>query len=390
MLRKTGEYTTITDDRGSYEAFIPYPLPPRDPPLDFSNEENRCLLQHAERALARLELAGSIVPSTRVFVYSFVRKEAVVSSQIEGTQATLPDLIVATAEMNAAPQDADIEEICNYLHAVEYCLTEMQKDGGLPISTRLLCGAHRYLMQGVRGQMPGEIRRSQNWIGGKHPQQARYVPSPQQQLPALLSELERYVHQVDDLPALVRVALLHVQFETIHPFLDGNGRVGRLLITLLLKHWRLLSEPLLYLSLFFKRNRTEYYDRLNAVRMTGDWEGWLRYFLRGVAEVANEAVDCAQKITKLISNERDKIINFPKSTVSALKLFEVLPKYPALTVAEVARLLETSKPTAYSAIDVLRQAGILQEITGHKRSRIFCYTAYVDLLKEGTELDFKP
>jgi len=389
MSRKTGSYTTVRDDRGSYEAFIPYPLPPRNPPLDLSDEEDSRLLQQAERALARLELASSIVPSTRVFVYSFVRKEAVISSQIEGTQATLPDLIIATAGVNAAAQDADIEEICNYLHAVEFCLTEMQKNSGLPISTRLLCEAHRYLMQGVRGhnKTPGEIRRSQNWIGGSHPQRARYVPPPQPRLPALLSELEEYVHRADNLPALVRVALLHAQFETIHPFLDGNGRVGRLLITLLLKHWGLLSEPLLYLSLFFKRNRTEYYDRLNAVRIKGDWEGWLRYFLRGVAETASEAVHCAQKITELTSDARDKIINFPASTISALKLFELLPEYPAVTVADVARLLETTKPTAHSTIEILRQVGILHEVTGRKRSRIFCYTAYVDLLKEGTELE---
>ena len=234
-------------------AFIPHPLPPRDPPLNISSAEDRRLLQRAEHALARLAFASSIVPSTRVFVYSFIRKEAVISSQIEGTQATLPDLITATAETSAAEKDADIEEICNYLHAVEFCLTEMQKDGGLPISTRLLCGAHHYLMQGGRAchKTPGEIRRSQNWIGGSRPQTARYVPPPSQHLPALLSELEKYVHREDELPPLVRVGLLHVQFETIHPFLDGNGRVGRLLIALLLKHWGLLSEPLLYLSLFF-------------------------------------------------------------------------------------------------------------------------------------------
>ena len=389
MLRKTGRYIKIKDNQGSYEAFIPYPLPPRDPPLDLSDEEDRRLLQQAERALVHLELAASIVPSTRVFVYSFVRKEAVISSQIEGTQATLPDLIVATAEVDAEARDADIEEICNYLHAVEFCLTEMQTDGGLPISTRLLCEAHRRLMQGVRGynKMPGEIRRSQNWIGSSHPQQAKYVPPPQQQLSTLLSELEEYLHRDDNLPALVRVALLHVQFESIHPFVDGNGRLGRLLITLLLKHWGLLSEPLLYLSLFFKRNRAEYYNCLNAVRTKGDWEGWRRYFLRGVVETASEAVYCAQKITKLTNNARAKIINFPQSTISALKLFELLPEYPAVTVAKVAQLLETTKPTAHSTIEILRQIGILQEITGRKRSRIFCYTAYVDLLKEGTELD---
>lgn len=328
--RKTGTYRTVGDEKGSYVAFIPHPLPPCDPPLNISHEEDRRLLRRAEHALARLALASSIVPSTRVFVYSFIRKEAVISSQIEGAQATLPDLITATAETNAAEKDADIEEICNYLRAVEFCLTEVQKSNGLPISTRLLCGAHHHLMQGVRGchKTPGKIRRSQNWIGGSRPQTARYVPPPPRQLPALLSELEKYVHREDELPLLVRVGLLHVQFETIHPFLDGNGRVGRLLIALLLKHWGLLSEPLLYLSLFFKRHRMEYYEHLNAVRTKGDWEGWLRYFLRGVADIGDEAVDCAEKITKLLTQDRTKIINLPQSTITAVKLFELIPRTP--------------------------------------------------------------
>lgn len=388
MTRKTGTYRTVRDELGSYVAFIPRPLPPHSPPLDTS-EENHRLLHRAEHALARLGLASSIVPSTRVFVYSFIRKEAVISSQIEGTQATLPDLIAATADVNAAEQNADIEEICNYLRAVEFCLAEMQKDDGLPISTRLLCGAHYYLMQGVHGRdkAPGEIRRSQNWIGGSRPQTARYVPPPPQQLPALMSELEKYLHNKDNLPPLVRIGLLHVQFETIHPFLDGNGRVGRLLITLLLKHWGLLPEPLLYLSLFFNRHRREYYDHLNAVRTTGDWEGWLRYFLCGVAEVADEAVDCAEKITKLLAHDRANIINLPQSTITAVKLFEFLPEQPAITVARATQLLETTRQTAHSTIKILQQAGILHEITGKQRSRIFCYNAYVDLLKEGTELD---
>ena len=388
MSRKTGTYRTVRDEKGSYVAFIPHPLPPRDPPLHSSEEEHH-LLQCAESAIARLDLTSSIVPSTQVFVYSFIRKEAVISSQIEGIQATLPDLITATAETDATEQNADIEEVCNYLHAVEFCLAEMQKGDGLPISTRMLCGAHHYLMQGMRGchKMPGEIRCSQNWIGGNRPQTARYVPPPPQQLPALLSDLEKYVHREDDLPPLVRVGLLHVQFETIHPFLDGNGRVGRLLIALLLKHWGLLTEPLLYLSLFFKRHQMEYYDRLNAVRLKGDWEGWLRYFLRGVAEIADEAVDCAEKIIKLLTQDRTKIINFPQSTITAVKLFEILPQHPALTVAQAAQLLEVSKPTAHSTIKILQQAGILHEITGKQRSRIFCYNDYVDLLKEGTELD---
>ncbi|MDE3270030.1 MAG: Fic family protein [Pseudomonadota bacterium] len=381
MPIKTGVYKTVADERGSYEAFIPHPLPPAQPLL--SGERNH-LLQQAENSLARLQLAVSIVPSPHVFVYSFIRKEAVISSQIEGTQATLPDLITATADTLPKEQDADIEEVCNYVRAVEFCLAEMQKDGGLPISTRLLCGAHRHLMQGVRGQskMPGELRRSQNWVGGSSPQNARYVPPPPEHLPQLLSDLEKYVHGKDELPLLVRVGLLHVQFESIHPFVDGNGRVGRLLIALLLKHWGLLSEPLLYMSLFFKRQRLEYYDRLNAVRTEGDWDGWLSYFLRGVVETADEAVHCAGEITKLLAHDRIKIINFPKSTLTTLKLFELFPKHPAMTVARAAQLLATTRQTAHSTINILRQLGIVDEITAKQRSRIFCYTAYVDLLKK--------
>ena len=388
MPRKTGTYRTVGDAKGSYVAFVPYPLPPDDPPLGFS-EEDQCLLHRAESALARLELVSHVSSSTRAFVFGFIRKEAVTSSQIEGTQATLSDLVTAAAEANHAQQSADIEEVFNYLRAVDFCLEEMQKDNGLPISKRLLCKAHYYLMQGVRGRnkSPGEIRRSQNWIGGSSPQNARHVPPPPQLLLELLDALENYVHDEDDLPPLVRVGLLHVQFETIHPFVDGNGRIGRLLIALLLKHWGLLSEPLLYLSLFFKRNRRAYYDCLNAVRTTGDWEGWLRYFLRGVAETANEAVDCAQRIDRLIAGDRNNIVHFPRSTITAVKLFELLPQNPALTIAQAAQLLKASKPTAHSAVRVLRQAGILHEITGRRRSRIFCYNAYVDILKEGTELD---
>lgn len=389
MVRKTGSYTTVTADAGSYEAFVPYHLPPRKPPLDLSNKTDKRLLRRAERALARLDLASTIVPSMRVFVYSFIRKEAVISSQIEGTQATLADLIAVSAGSGATEQADDIEEIYSYLRAIDFALTEIQRDGGLPISTRLLCAVHQRLMQGVRGRnkTPGEIRRSQNWIGSSRVQTARYVPPPPQYLPELLSELEKYVHCEDDLPALVRVGLLHVQFEAIHPFLDGNGRVGRLLIVLLLKHWGLLASPLLYLSLFFKRNRGEYYDRLNAVCCKGDWEGWLRYFLRGVAETATEVEHCAKQITKLIARDRTKIINLPNSTIAAVRLFELLPEQPALTIARAAQLLKTTKPTAHNAVGILQRGGILQEITGRQRSRIFSYRAYVDILNEGTELD---
>ena len=389
MTRKTGTYSEVSIAGQNYLAFVPYPLPPHDPPLDLSSKEDKHLLLLAERALARLDLMGEQLPSLPIFVYSFSRKEAVITSQIEGTQATLSDLVTAAAEDGLKGQNPDIEEITNYLRAVDFSFAETQKPKGLPISTRLLCEAHKILMQGVRGhnKRPGEIRRDQNYIGTGEAQTARYVPPPPQLLPDLLSALEKYVHSEDDLPPLVRIGLLHVQFEMIHPFVDGNGRIGRLLIALLLKHWGLLSEPLLYLSLFFKRNRREYYDRLLGVSAEGDWEGWLRYFLRGVAETANEAVDCAQRIDSLIAGDRNNIVHFPRSTITAVKLFELLPQNPALTIAQAAQMLNTSKPTAHSAVKTLQRAGILHEITGRKRARIFCYNAYVDILKEGTELD---
>lgn len=237
----------------------------------------------------RLELAGEMVPSLDWFIYAFVRKEAVLSSQIEGTQATLMDLLNYEAERDAPPPNADVEEVCNYLDALTYAREQLASPSGLPLSIRLLNEAHRLLLRGARGanKQPGEMRRSQNWIGGSRPGNATYVPPPPHALPEALSAFERYIHQEDDTPSLIRAGLLHVQFESIHPYLDGNGRIGRLLVTLLLEHWGLLARPLLYLSLFFKRHRQEYYRRLNAVRVDGDWEGWLDFFLDGVATIAD-------------------------------------------------------------------------------------------------------
>lgn len=389
MARKTGAYTKVSIAGQNYLAFVPHPLPPRDPPLDLTSEEDKHLLLLAERALDQLNLIGEQLPSLSIFIYSLGRKEAVITSQIEGTQATLSDLVTAAAKEGLGEQNPDIEEITNYLRAIDFSFAEIQKTEGLPLSMRLLREAHKILMQGVRGhnKRPGEIRRDQNYISTGGAQTARYVPPPPQLLPDLLTEFERYIHRKDELPVLVRMGLLHVQFEMIHPFVDGNGRIGRLLITLLLQHWQRLSAPLLFLSLFFKRNRKEYYDRLLAVSTAGDWEGWLRYFLRGVAETATEAVNTTKRIERLIARDRTNIVNFLQSTITAVKLFEILPQHPALTVAQAAQLLEVSKPTAHSTIKILQQAGILHEITGKQRSRIFCYNAYVDLLKEGTELD---
>jgi Fic family protein len=254
---------------------------------------------------------------------------------------------------------------------------------------RLLNETHKRLMRGVRGaeKLPGEVRRSQNWIGGSRPGNAVYVPPPPHALGALLGDLENYLHAGDDLPALVRAGLLHVQFETVHPYLDGNGRIGRLLVTLLLEHQRLLTKPLLYLSLFFKRHREAYYRHLNAVRATGDWESWLDYFLEGVATIADEAVASARELFALIAADRTRVLAQTGASVVALRLFELLPRHPVVTVASVMKLLDTTKPTAGRAIDTLVTAGVLAETTGKKRDRSFSYNAYLERLRVGTELE---
>ena len=272
--RATGRYERTTVGGEEVKAFVPHALPPVDPPIVVEDALTE-RLRAAEQALVRLDMAGEMVPSLDWFIYAFVRKEAVLSSQIEGTQATLVDLLTFEAqessEENAAP-NADVEEVCNYLDALAYARTQLADPTGLPISMRLLSETHLRLMRGVRGaeKRPGEVRRSQNWIGGSRPGNAAYVPPPPHVLGEVLSAFEKFLHADDALPPLVRAGLLHVQFETIHPYLDGNGRIGRLLVTLLLEHWKLLTKPILYLSLFFKRHREEYYRRLTAVRTLGD------------------------------------------------------------------------------------------------------------------------
>ena len=304
--RVTGSYETTAVAGEEVEAFIPSPLPPGGPALEF-DEPMREQLRAAEEALGRLELAGGMVPSLDWFIYGFVRKEAIVSSQIEGTQATLVDLLNFEAEgKDEASENADIREVCNYLEALDYARDQLGSPDGLPLSMRLLNAAHARLMQGARGadKLPGTIRRSQNWIGGTRPGNAGFVPPPPHRLADLLSDFEKYLHTEGGLPPLVRAGLLHVQFETIHPYLDGNGRIGRLLVMLLLEDWELLSAPLLYLSLFFKRHRDEYYRRLAAVRTEGDWEGWTSYFLEAVSTIAGEAVSTARDLFALVSRDR--------------------------------------------------------------------------------------
>jgi len=394
--RTTGRYERTTVGGEEVSAFVPLALPPANPPLEISPVLER-RLRAAEQALVRLELAGEMVPSLDWFIYAFVRKEAVVSSQIEGTQATLVDLLTFEAQGDAtdkadtvAPPTADIEEICNYLDALSYSRAELANPRGLPLSMRLLNETHLRLMRGVRGaeKLPGEVRRSQNWIGGSRPGNAMYVPPAPQVLGEVLGAFEKYLHADDTLPPLVRAGLLHVQFETIHPYLDGNGRIGRLLVTLLLDHWKLLTKPLLYLSLFFKRHREDYYRRLNAVRVDGDWEGWLDFFLDGVATIADEAVASARELFALVAEDRARVLGNEGMSIGALRLFELLPRHPIVTVASAMKMLDTTKPTAGRAVELLVGAGVLVEMTGKRRDRAYAYRAYLDRLKVGTELGF--
>jgi Fic family protein len=388
--RTTGRYERTTVGGEEVAAFVPHPLPPAEPPvvIDAALAER---LRAAEQALVRLELAGEMVPSLDWFIYAFVRKEAVLSSQIEGTQATLVDLLTFEAQEGAEPSavpNADLEEVCNYLDALAHARAQLSDPNGLPLSMRLLSETHQRLMRGVRGadKLPGEVRRSQNWIGGSRPGNAAYVPPPPHALGEVLGAFEKYLHADDSLPSLVRAGLLHVQFETVHPYIDGNGRIGRLLVTLLLEHWKLLTKPLLYLSLFFKRHREDYYRRLDAVRIDGDWEGWLDFFLDGVATIADEAVTSARELFALVAVDRTRVLAHEGMSVVALRLFELLPRHPVVAVASVMKLVETTKPTAGRAIELLVAADVLVETTGKKRDRSFVYRGYLDRLRVGTEL----
>jgi Fic family protein len=384
MKRTTGEYETSSVAGEEVMAFIPHPLPPTGPPLQL--EELEPLLARARESLRLLDLAGDLVPSVEWFVYAFVRKEAVLSAQIEGTQATLMDLLEVEAS-GEAPVDADVGEVCGYVDALSFFWEQLGSETGLPISMRLLSQAHRRLLRGARGarKQPGEVRRSQNWIGGTRPGNASFVPPPPHRLGELLRDFERGIHAESELPPLVRVGLHHVQFETLHPYLDGNGRLGRLLITLLLRHWGQLSRPLLYLSLFLKTHRQEYYRRLGAVRTEGDWEGWLSFFLEGVAVVADEAVVTARQLHAIVTEGRERLHARDDATVISLRLFEQLPEHPMLTVNRVVELLGCSRPAAAKALRVLESAEILSPLDDRKKNRVVVFGDYLAHLREGTE-----
>jgi Fic family protein len=386
MARTTGTYSTSDVAGEKVQVFIPRPLPPTKPPLVLDGALAQ-LHADAVAAIGRLDVAGAMVPSPDWFLYGFVRKEAVVSSQIEGTQATLQDVVVFEATLRS-DRPADVEEVCNYVDAITYARKELATPKGLPLCVRLLCAIHERLMKGVRGsdKQPGLVRTSQNWIGGTRPGNARFVPPPPKAVPEALAALEKWLHGNDPLPPLVKAGLAHVQFETIHPFLDGNGRIGRLLIALLVEHWKLLSSPLLYVSLGFKRHRQEYYERLNAVRMNGDWEGWTAFFLECVRESADDGVATARGLFTRVNDDRCKVTASKQSTLIAVRLFDLLPTHPTVTLPRSVELLQTTKPTAAKAIAALQKAGVLHEITGKRRDRVYAYKAYLDLLAKDTAI----
>lgn len=382
-MRSSGSYVTSSTSGEAVQAFVPHPLPPRDPSLAPESfvEPNRI----AELALARLSGVSGLVPSVDWLLYSAVRKEALLTSQIEGTQATLIDLFDDEAGFAVRNTD-DVEEVTNYLRAFRLVQDNLRDPAGLPISIRLLSDAHGLLLDGARGagKQPGALRRSQNWIGGTRPGNAVFVPPPAEKVAGLLADMERFIHSKasPDLPPLVRIALVHAQFETIHPFLDGNGRIGRLLIAALLEHWTLLPEPLMYLSGYLKQHQAEYYRRLSSVRTDGDWEGWVSFFLEGVATAATDAERGIVAIASLVAADRRRLLEAPKVGPASYRLFELLPLMPRFTIERVRQKLDTTFPTATAAVKTLEELGIVTELTGQKTNRSFSYQAYIALLTD--------
>ena len=382
---ESGRYEVASIGGEPVQAFVPVPLPPT-PKLAIDGSLQQ-ILETAVLALGRLDGAATLLQDKALFLYAYVRKEAVLSSQIEGTQSSLSDLLLFELdEAPGVPLD-DVREVSNYVAALEHGLRRLREN--FPLSNRLIREIHGVLLSGGRGsdKTPGEFRRSQNWIGGTRPGNAVFVPPPHTAVPDCMTSFEDFLHsETDGLPALVRAGLAHVQFETIHPFLDGNGRVGRLLITLLLCHAGILQQPLLYLSLYFKQHREPYYDLLNHVRRTGDWEAWLTFFLEGVKLTAEGAVSTAQRLSRMFQDDHDRIkAAGGRRTGSALRVHDVLKAQPIVSLPVVCRDTRLSFQTAASAMGLLAQHGIARESTGKRRDRLFVYEPYLAILNEGTE-----
>ncbi len=384
--RITGHYVTGSLAGSRYQAFIPDPLPPK-PPLDFATAELVARKERADQALGRLDGITLMLPDPELFLYQYVRKEALLSSQIEGTQSSLSDLLLFEADAAPGVPIDDVEEVSNYVAALKHGLRRLREDD-FPLSLRLIREMHTLLLRGGRGanKQPGEFRTGQVWIGGPSPALAHFVPPPPEALADALTALERFLHEPPgQMPPLVKAALAHVQFETIHPFSDGNGRLGRLLIALILCSEGVLREPSLYLSLYFKRRRADYYDMLNGVRVRGDWEGWLGFFLDGVAETAQQAVDTAQRLLALLASDRARITALGKRAGNIGLVFDQFARRVVLTVPQVAPQLALSPPTIRAAVRALEDLGIVNEVTGQQRHRVFAYQQYLDILSEGAQ-----
>lgn len=383
-VRETGEYISCSVSGENYKAFVPSPLPP-EPPLDMGHLSK--LLADASAALARLDSMAGFLPDVNLFIYMYVRKEALLSSQIEGTQSSFSDLLLHENESApGAPDEEDVQEVSNYVAALNHGLERMKN--GFPLSLRLIREIHEILLSHGRGstKMPGEFRRSQNWIGGPRPGKAKFVPPPPEKLDDCLGALERFLDdETDNIPILIKAALAHVQFETIHPFLDGNGRMGRLLITLLLCAHGIIQEPILYLSLWFKTRRDEYYEQLQYIRETGDWEEWTRFFLQGVVEVANQGLSTSRRILDLFETDKANIKTLGKAAPSAIQILTFMQKRPVVSVNDLKKELELTVPTLNTGLKNLENLGLVSELTGRQRDRLFAYQNYLAILSEDTD-----
>lgn len=382
IRNRVGQYLRCSTAGEHYNAYLPKALPP-NPPLVM--ESIYPLLDRANVAIGRLDGMSNVLPDQSLFLYFYVRKEAVLSSQIEGTQSSLSDLLLYESEEVPSVPIHDVIEVSKYVAAMSHGLKRLRKDG-FPLSLRLIREIHEVLLNSGRGhhKQPGEFRRSQNWIGGTRPGNAKFVPPPPEKLMGLLGDLEKFLHDDKNrLPTLIKAALVHVQFETIHPFLDGNGRLGRLLITFLLCAEGLLDKPLLYLSLYFKEHRQEYYDHLQLVRTTGDWESWIKFFLEGVAVTAQQAVQTAQRIMHLFEEDRNKISSLGRSAASTLLVHYELQRHPLSAIGKLAKNCNITEPTATKALQHLIEQNIVREITGKERHRVYLYKKYLDILNAG-------
>jgi len=381
---QTGTYRIVSSDGEKYRAFIPSPLPP-DPPLrierDLQYENDRALL-----SLGRLDSVTTLLPDPELFLYMYVRKEAVLSAQIEGTQSSLSDLLLFESDGEPGVPLDDIREVSNYVAALDHGLKRLR--GGFPLSLRLLREIHSVLLSKGRGskRSPGEFRKTQNWVGGTRPGNALFVPPPPDVLIECLGTFEKFLHDHPArMPLLVKAGLAHVQFETIHPFLDGNGRLGRLLISLLLFNEGVLQQPILYLSLYLKQQRDEYYRLLQAVRTEGTWEEWLEFFIGGLRQTADQCVQTARSLAAMFQRDRDKIQRLGKAAGSALRVYEVLKRRPIVSIGKAAAAANLSIPTVAKSLGHLETMGIVRETTQKSRGRRYVYGDYIALLNEGTE-----